>query len=254
MKKHYYILFAALALLASCMGESGDVWIYGSQTGVIRGDAEKYIQLYSGDRVTSDALQTQGVENGDCCLVDYKLNYGLPDSIEEGYYRVDIQKYEVVPHCALQPKVDTVGARPDESFLTLNVKKCEYVDGILFIFPEYKRFYSSQQDGFSVSYDPAAEPEKDEATGLLCWHIYLRSTSTREQHDTVYRTSIKLPQALDISAVVEGARSKGYLAGDSLNLFISYPEYFMEDSASCGWRTSDAFTVLLNKRRKANRN
>ena len=62
MKKHYYILFAALALLASCMGESGDVWIYGSQTGVIRGDAEKYIQLYSGDRVTSDALQTRDIK------------------------------------------------------------------------------------------------------------------------------------------------------------------------------------------------
>ena len=250
MKKRDYILFGFCTLLSSCMGESGNVWNYGSQAGVIKDGSEKYIQLYSGDRITSDLLYEQALEEGDCCLVDYKVNYGKPDSIEPGFYMVDILKYEPVPHWNLQNIIDTTSVSHDESFLTLDWMKSLYVDGYLFIFPEYKRYYTSQLDSFKLFYDPDQKLEIDELTGKKCLQIYLRSTCKYDLSDTVYQSKIKLPQALNLSELVTNAIQKGYVSGDSLNVRVTYPEYFLADSTSLGWRTSEALTILLNAKKK----
>ena len=250
MKIYCYILFGIALLLSSCMGESGDVWKYGSQAGVIRGASEKYIQLYSGDRITSGILQEQTYKIGDCFLVDYKVNYGKPDSIEPGYYKVEIQKMEPVPHWNIGNIVDTISISRYESFLTLDWMKSLYVDGYLFIYPEYKRYYASQRDSFLLFYNPDMKPETDELTGKECLHVYLRSTCKYDASDTVYQSNISLPQALDISELVMQAIRKGYVSGDSLNVRVSYPEYFLADSASVGWRTSEALTILLNNKKK----
>ena len=251
MKKRYYILFGICALLSACMGESGDVCKYGSQAGVIRATSEKYIQLYSGDRVTSEILQEQTYKVGDCCMIDYKVNYGKPDSIEPGYYKVDVLKYEPVPRWDIQTTIDTTSVTPDESFLTLNWLKSLYVDGCLFIYPEYKRYYTSQRDSFRIFYDPEMKPEIDELTGKRCLHVYLRSTCKYDMTDTIYQSKIRLPQALDISELVAQAKERGYVSGDSLNVRVSYPEYFLADSSAFGWRTSEALTILLKGKKKS---
>lgn len=251
MEKKICAFFGLIFIMFSCMGESGDVWKYGSQAGVVRNDSGKYILLYSGDRVTSDALQGDDMKDGDCCLVDYKVNYGRPDSIESRYYKVDILKYEQVPRWNISSEVDTAGARKEESFLTLNVDNSLYVDGFLFVFPEYKRYYESQTDEFSVSFDPEQKPEQDDMTGMRYLDLYLRSTSVKNHGDTIYKSKVRLPQALHIAEMVSNAKSRGFITGDSLNLRLSYPEYFTEDSTSCGWRTSEVFTLLLNRKRKS---
>lgn len=46
--------------------------------------------------------------------------------------------------------------------------------------------------------------------------------------DTIYQSKIRLPQALDISELVAQAKERGYVSGDSLNVRVSYPEYFWQ--------------------------
>ena len=94
MIKIRYAVFTLLALmLLSCMGESGDVYIYGSQAGVVRLTPEKVISLRSGVQVTSSEFQNQQVEDGDCCLVDYKVNFSASENKDANLYQVDILNY-----------------------------------------------------------------------------------------------------------------------------------------------------------------
>ena len=84
MKQGAGILYVMLAMmLASCMGESGYWETYGSQAGVVRLVPEKIIRLRDGSGITSDAFQTQAAEEGDCCLVDFRLNWGSLDYKEQ---------------------------------------------------------------------------------------------------------------------------------------------------------------------------
>ena len=69
--------------------------------------------------------------------------------------------------------------------------------------------------------------------------------------DTIYQSKIRLPQALDISELVAQAKERGYVSGDSLNVRVSYPEYFLADSSAFGWRTSEALTILLKGKKKS---
>ena len=124
-----------------------------------------------------------------------------------------------------------------------------YVDGHLFLFPEYRKHYRSQRDSFWMSYDPNLPVVTDEMTGRRCFQLYLRSTTWRIDYtDTVFTSSEITTQAFHIEEFVEKAKASGLITGDSLNFQLVYPEYFLsEDSSSYYWRTSDIYTIDLDK-------
>ena len=100
-----------------------------------------------------------------------------------------------------------------------------------------------------MSYDPNLPIVTDEMTGRRCFQLYLRSTTWRTDYtDTVFTSSEIVPQAFHIGEFVEKAKASGLITGDSLNLQLVYPEYFLsEDSSSYYWRTSDIYTIELDK-------
>ncbi len=242
----YAISLLLAFALVSCMGESGEVYTYGSQAGVVRLTPEKVIQLRSGIQITSSDFQNQAVGDGDCCLVDYQVNFSSPEN-KDSIYQVDILNYLPVKNWPLNPEPDTLAVRLDESYLDVSIERGIYVDGYFFLYPEYKKYYHTQTDSFSISYDPKAEPVLDEITGLRCLQLYLRSTSSYQADDTVFTTSTVVPQAFHIKDFIENAVDKGYVSGDSLNFRLVYPEYFSEGSAVYSWKYSDIYTILLDK-------
>lgn len=239
-------LFSALALL-SCMGESGEVYTYGSQAGVVRLTPEKVIRLRSGVQITSSDFQNQAVEDGDCCLVDYQVNFSSTENKDSDFYQVDILNYLPVKSWPLNNEPDTSVVRWDESYLDVSIESGIYVDGYFFLYPKYKKYYHTQKDSFSISYDPQQEPVLDEITGLHCLQLYLRSTSSYQADDTVFTSSDVIPQAFHIQEFINNAVEKGYVSGDSLNFRLVYPEYFSEESAVYSWKYSDIYTILLDK-------
>lgn len=248
MIKIRYAVFTLLALtLLSCMGESGDVYIYGSQAGVVRLTPEKVISLRSGVQVTSSEFQNQQVEDGDCCLVDYKVNFSVSENKDANLYQVDILNYLPVKSWPLNSTPDTLAVRWDESYLDISIESGIYVDGYFFLYPEYKKYYQTQKDSFSISYDPLQEPVWDEITGQRCLQLYLRSTSSYQTGDTVFTTSTVVPQAFHIQEFIDNAIQKGYVSGDSLNFRLVYPEYFSDESAVYSWKYSDIYTILMDK-------
>lgn len=251
-----YIIGMMLAvMLVSCMGESGYWETYGSQAGVVRLVPEKIIRLRDGSGITSEAFQNQAAEEGDCCLVDFRLNWGNLDhkeqqevAEEKEIHDVTIVSYTPVPCWELLSVPDTVGIRRDETFPEINPESSIYVDGHLFLFPEYNRYYLSQENAYTFSYNPEAEPVVDEMTGLRGFELYVRSRATWMEGDTAIRRNWSVPQAIDIARLVEQAREKGYASGDSLNIRFVYPTSFSPDSAEYTWETSDMHTVMLKYR------
>ena len=256
MKQGAGILYVMLAMmLASCMGESGYWETYGSQAGVVRLVPEKIIRLRDGSGITSDAFQTQAAEEGDCCLVDFRLNWGSLDYKEQqewaetkDIHDVSILSYTPVSKWVLLTSPDTVDVHRDETFPDINPESSLYVDGYLFLFPEYNRYYLSQTNTYTFSYDPEAEPVLDELTGLRCLELYVRSRATWIAGDTAIRRNWNVPQDIDIADLVEQARAKGYASGDSLNIRFVYPTSFSPDSTEYTWETSDMHTVMLKYR------
>ena len=249
MKEQVFCLLAIGCSFSSCMGESGEWETYGSQAGVVHFIPEKVIQLRSGNQITSDDFQNQDVTEGDCCLVDFQINHSEQNRAEEGVYQVNMLNYQPVPDWPLLNYVDTAVAHRNESFLDFEVDATLYVDGHLFLFPEYRKYYRSQRDSFWMSYDPNLPVVTDEMTGRRCFQLYLRSTTWRIDYtDTVFTSSEITTQAFHIEEFVEKAKASGLITGDSLNFQLVYPEYFLsEDSSSYYWRTSDIYTIDLDK-------
>lgn len=251
-----YIIGMTLAvLLASCMGESGYWETYGAQAGVVRLVPEKIIRLRDGSGITSEAFQNQAAEEGDCCLVDFRLNWGDLDHKEQQEWAEEkeihdatIVSYTPVPRWELLTVPDTAEVRRDETFPTVDPESSLYVDGYLFLFPEYNRYYLSQVNAYTFSYNPEAEPIVDEMTGLRGFELYVRSRATWIAGDTAIRRNWSVPQAIDIADLVEQARAKGYASGDSLNIRFVYPTSFSPDSTEYTWETSDMHTVMLKYR------
>lgn len=248
MNKMRYVTFVLYAiLLLSCMGESGDIYTYGSQAGVVRLTPDKVISLRSGIQITSSEFQNQAVEEGDCCLVDYKVNFSSSENENTSLYHVDILNYLPVKSWPLNDTPDTTEIRSDESYPTVSIERGIYVDGYFFLYPGYKKYYYTQTDSFSISYDPLEEPILDRVTGLHYLQLYLRSTSNYEANDTVFTTSTVVPQAFHIQDFIDNAVQRGYISGDSLNFRLVYPEYFLEESETYSWKYSDIYTILMDK-------
>ena len=123
-----YIIGMTLAvLLASCMGESGYWETYGAQAGVVRLVPEKIIRLRDGSGITSEAFQNQAAEEEDCCLVDFRLNWGDLDHKEQQEWAEEkeihdatIVSYTPVPRWELLTVPDTAEVRRDETFPTVD--------------------------------------------------------------------------------------------------------------------------------------
>ena len=247
VKIKYVLILLSSILLYSCMGESGDIYTFGSQAGVVKQSSKMLIQTYSGDKITSDDLQNMSVGDGDCCLVDYKINFTSSDNKEADIYDVDILNYLPVKSWDLLDSPDTLEFRSNEAFWSFSPARSTYVDGHLFIYPKFRIHYQSQEDHFTVSYSPDQKPVLDMASGRKYLDLYIRSTATVDPADSIASSSFIAPQAFSIQKLVDHAVQQGYVSGDSLNLRFVYPAAILGEE-QYSWNTSEIYTILLVKK------
>ena len=197
-----------LCCLSACMGSDGMLVRFGSQAGVVRLDDGKQIVLRNGMRILAPQLDTLQIGEGDCCLVDFQLNYdNQPDSLQN-IWHADWLTYRPVDLNALGTLVpdDTMTTRADEHFLRFSIAKGGCVEGRMFLYLEYNSHYSSQVDEFMMLCDP--DPS--------------------ERHP---------------AADLERASSAGE---DTLHFQITYPTGFNADSSRYNWGVSEVFSVPLS--------
>lgn len=231
-------------LLTSCMGEGGDPIIMGVQPGVVKLMPKKSIYLKDGTIITSSKLEAMDVEDGNCCLVDFKTNrldIGTGKTAD-----VDIIRYESVPKWTVIPEMqDTITIQRNERFLSLSIAQSAYVLDELFLFAEVGNHRAGQTNEFYLSYDPKQKAQMIDNKKV--YQLYLRAIGEK---DTSAKPSIIqkiLPNAFtirqfvkDISAT-EGINGKG-----ELTIRFKYPQSFNNDTTKYIWSTSDLFTFLVN--------
>lgn len=235
-----------LCCLSACMGSDGMLVRFGSQAGVVRLDDGKQIVLRNGMRILAPQLDTLQIGEGDCCLVDFQLNYdNQPDSLQN-IWHADWLTYRPVDLNALGTLVpdDTMTTRADEHFLRFSIAKGGCVEGRMFLYLEYNSHYSSQVDEFMMLCDPdpsVRHPAADDSARLV-HQLYLRSFGPIAEGDSVVE-SLVLPEAFLIEELLERASSAGE---DTLHFQITYPTGFNADSSRYNWGVSEVFSVPLS--------
>lgn len=237
--------FLLLSTLSACMGEDGELVRFGSQAGVVRLEEGKQIVLRSGMKILAPQLDTLQVGDGDCCLVDFQLNYAdQPDSLQN-IWHADWLTYRPVELNALALLVpdDTMSTRPDEHFLRFSIAKGGCVEGRMFLYLEYNNHYSTQVDEFMMLCDPDPQTRHVAANDStrLVHQLYLRSFGPIAERDSVVEKLV-LPEAFLIEELLERASEAGE---DTLHFQITYPTGFNADSTRYAWGVSDIFSVPL---------
>lgn len=231
--------------LSACMGEDGTIIRFGSQAGVVRLAEGKQIVLRNGMRILAPQLDTLQIGDGDCCLVDFQMNYdNQPDSLQN-IWHADWLTYRPVDLHTLTTLVedDTVTTRPDEHFLDFSIERGGCVEGRLFLYLEYSQHYQSQVDEYVMFCDPDPAERHPAATdsARLVHRLYLRSFGPIAANDSVME-SVVLPEAFLVEELFRRAEMAGE---DTLHIQITYPTGFNADSSRYNWTYSDVFSIPL---------
>ena len=131
-----------LCCLSACMGSDGMLVRFGSQAGVVRLDDGKQIVLRNGMRILALQLDTLQIGEGDCCLVDFQLNYdNQPDSLQN-IWHADWLTYRPVDLNALGTLVpdDTMTTRADEHFLRFSIESARFLPSFT---PNLRKYHRS---------------------------------------------------------------------------------------------------------------
>lgn len=234
------------SVLSGCMGTDGTLVNFGSQAGVVRLDDGKQIVLRNGMTILAPQLDTLQVSDGDCCLVDFQLNYDdQPDSLQNIWHANWLVYHPVRLHGITPLEVeDTTITRLDEHFLDFSISAGGCVEDRLFLYMEYNEHYQSQTDEFLMCYDPDPTLRHWAADSVHRVHqLYLRSYGSIAAGDTITEELV-LPEAFLLEELVSRAESAGE---DTLHFHITYPSRYNDDSSRYVWTFSDMFSVPLSR-------
>lgn len=242
------VLYGVLALcwvvLNSCLGDPATQLTMANQAGVVVTGYGPGKAVYTkGDVVvSSEDFQKANVEDGECILFDYSIDYGLANKMGVGtdttYTEAVIYENtisEVNRWNFYRTLTDTSVVAEGELLLSSLQARSAYIKGHLFLFAEMSNHPANQVDSFSLSYNPDRLLGDDQI-----YSLYLRTI--RIKADTTKGESMIIPCAFNIEDLVREAE-KEHL--DELKFRINYAYSFGKDSASVNWRSSDVFTIDL---------
>ena len=233
-----------LLMLSSCLGDPATQLTMTNQAGVVVTGYGPGKAVYTkGDMVVSSAdFQKANVENGECILFDYSIDYGSMNSMGVGtdtsYIEAVIYEntiYEVDRWNFYDTLTDTSVVVKNEQLLSSLQARSAYIRGNLFLFAEMSDHPVGQLDSFSLSYDPDRILDDDRI-----YNLYLRTI--RMKADTVRGESMIIPCAFNIEALVDEAKKDN---ASELKFRVNYAASFGKDSVSINWKSSDIYTIDL---------
>jgi hypothetical protein len=233
-----YGLFGVLFLLllsmgVSCLGDSGQKIFMGNYPGVVvkRNDSVK-IHLKGGDVLYSSRISAD-VDDGECVLIDFALDYGLPENSDsgrvKGFLTADISNVTPVPAHELQAVwTDTSTVLPYEQTLASVQQRNAFNLNRFFLFTEHRS--DTLPLRFELSYDPG-QVRTDRV-----YDLFLRLTKEMEspavtQPKTQYN-------AFDLSGLSRRET-------DSLLFRINYVSGFNKDSTQISWGATPVYRFAL---------
>ena len=245
----YGVLAFCLVVLNSCLGDPATQLTMANQAGVVVTGYGPGKAIYTkGDVVvSSEDFQNANVENGECILFDYSIDYGVANNMGAGtdtsYTEAIIYENtisEVNRWNFYNTLTDTSIVAKDELLLSSLQARSAYIRGNLFLFTEMSNHPTNQVDSFSLSYDPDNLLGDDNIYSLYLRTIKIKADTTRGE-------SMIIPCAFDIEELVKEAEKNN---SDELKFRINYAYSFGKDSASINWKSSDVFTIDLSGKDK----
>lgn len=244
----YGLLLMLLPLLStSCLDKGGNQVTLALQPAVVQLESEdtKVLLLKGGDLIYAENLDNDpNVEEGDCGLVDFVLDYSDAQNIQNkdslGYYTASDLTFRKLTKNPLNPALaDTSRVVWTERVVTNIYGKTVLLENNLFLFTDHAIRFDPK--GLSFSYNKESDPFVDE-NGKRIYDIYLRiaGDSTGTQKEIKYNV-LALDSLIHYQAPIEQA------AGiDSLNFRINYLSAIKNDSTPA-WKTSQNYTIYLPK-------
>lgn len=242
----YGVIALCLVVLSSCLGDPATQLTMANQTGVVAtnvGTVGKVIFVKGGDVISSENFQNANVEDGECILFDYSIDYGLAENADgganKGYMTATIYENtlsEVSQWQLFNTLTDTSNVENGELLLSTLQPRSSYIKGNLFLFTEMSGHKTAQEDSFALSYNPDQVLNGDQV-----YSLYLRAIKTAEGGEEDNGQSMIIPCAFNIQDFVK--KVTGENNTDEVKFRVNYASAFGKDSASIVWKSSDVFTI-----------
>jgi hypothetical protein len=233
MGKFNRLIVLPFLFAVSCLGDSGQKIAMGNYPGVVmkRNDSIK-IHLKGNDVVYSSRINAT-LEDGDCVIIDFSLDYGLPENSDsgrtKGFYTVDISAITPVPGQSMRSLLtDTSGVLPNEHTIASVQQRNAFILNRFFLFTEHRA------DTLPLYFDLSCNPEQIATDGV--YDLFLRVTKNIES-SAAAQPAIQY-NAFDLTDLSNRAN-------DSLRFRINYVQSFNRDSTQINWGVTPVYRFAL---------
>jgi hypothetical protein len=241
----------AVILVTSCLGDGNQKITIANQPGVvIKSGTEAKVQLK--DSIFIYSGQLSGVDDGDCLLLKYNLDYSLGVNADSGrqagFFTVDLIETNNVPLHALLNELDTVTTFKSERLIREIQQGHAYILDRLFLYTLHPVDSFQLQNLFELAYNAKREPGGLDANNNPVYNLYLRVFKNPGAEEQKTNTPDRLfINAFNLSEIAAKEKAAGR---DSLFLNINYVSSFSKDTSSItGWASIQYAVSLYAKRR-----
>ncbi len=256
MKKYslfFIFIFLSGILITSCLGDSGQRITITNQPGVvIKSENDIKVELRDSVFIHSTSLSS-GVDNGDCILLDYTLDYSLPVNADsgrrEGFYTVEDVKFERIPQFTLGSVLDTLTKDSvNERRISQIQDRYGFIQDRFFLFTSNIVDSTDQINRYELAYNPASNPVSDKDYARL-YNLYLRvfRDTLHNEGEGVTNPKTVYVNAFNLTEISEKERNA---QNDSLFIKINYVSSFTTDSGKIASWGNKVFSLPLYSRRR----
>lgn len=230
-------IILSLGFFFSCLGDDGQKLSVSNQPGVVMKTADSTkIQLRAAT-VYSDKI-SGNVENNDCVIVKYSIDYGLADTdaSENNIYKVDVENIQVLAPDTLKPQLkDTTEViSKNEQILSAIQLRHAIIRNKFFLYTEHTEDVDFPVNEFNLSYNTDYVPTPD-ANGKKVYELFLRSIKKEAGGSSVKPEKVHI-NAFDISDLMA---KKG---ADTLFFKVNYVRGFNRDTTAITYWGSANFS------------
>jgi hypothetical protein len=237
MKRHHIFCFFAVViatlLIISCLSDSGQKISMGGYPGVVvkRNDSAK-VYLKGHDVVYSSRINSN-VNDGDCVIIDFSLDYGEPENSDsgrtKGFFTVDITHITSVPsQDILTILTDTSVVLPNEHTIASVQERNAFILNRFFLFTEHR------DDTLPLHFELSYDPNQQRTNGI--YELFFRVTKITEATPTAQ-------PKVQYNAFNLTDLSKKEI--DSLTFRINYVQSFNTDSTQINWVSGPVYRFAL---------
>ncbi|MDR1981316.1 MAG: hypothetical protein LBQ39_06845 [Tannerellaceae bacterium] len=228
-------------LLGSCLAESSQKLRVGNQPGVVETASNDSVFIHMRDYKVYASKFSGNVENGDCGLVNFDIDFGSPENADsgkiKGFRTVSVIKFDTVPRhtlltAAALELTDSSIVVPNEQLVSSLEQRNTLVGDVYFLFSVHSR-QDSLPLHFNLSYNPDYAPPRNEQNQPV-YDLFYRvikevGASPQPTAPTKYYNAFDLKQLIDATQ------------GDSLFFRIRYARSYNKDTTQINWASSDVY-------------